>query len=247
MRHFFFTRIAVEGKLIHPSYPNVEDAVIRDYIELWLNQSSKFYEENGFKGEVKVGLWYSRFYAHVLADYEFPDYVDLTTEHPAHWIRNNCVNTGQVTITRLDADDSYSVDLWRILEERLHNESQDKLILYKKIHQYDVETDTFYEPMWHSSPMFATIYRSDLKPFDADACIRKDAAPLLGIIGNHGKYHLATHDTPEMAYALMRITGWNKQNRLGLMGRTRNNLSPTSKGRHRFVGLGTRTTGAVDT
>ena len=242
MKYFFFTRIALEGNKIHPTYATLPDDQIARYIEFWLRYSRQFYEHQDGDFDFKVGLMYSRCYAHLLSDYTFPDYVDLTMDHPAHWIRNNCVGLGPVTVTRVDADDSYSNDFMGFLGE-LGSMTQDALLLWKQIHQYDVASDTFYAPLTHGSPMFATIYRPNMAPFDPEDCISTDGTPLLGIVGNHGKYHLHDHVAPPTPYALMRITGWNRQNLLGLMGRQRLHPTPTSEGRSRFAGLAARNTG----
>ena len=75
------------------------------------------------------------------------------------------------------------------------------------------------KPMRHESPMFATRFWHALPDVDMRVTQRHGPPELLGIIGNHGNYQKLEHVEAPACYALMRITGINSANRLGLMGR----------------------------
>lgn len=221
MMHYFWTRLAVDSHLVNQKIERRPDDVTARAIELWLNRSSKFYEGQTVDAPFKVMLMVSESYKHVWSAYKFPPYAELTTLQVYDWGPRVIESGAEVTLTRLDCDDSYSVDLFEFLAT-LPGYRQHLRVLYYWMRQYHVATRRMTAPVLTAAPQFCSIYYPafpEVKPTRDDGKPGKPTmettAPFYGIVGNHGKFPQQPHIDAPGCYALMRETGYNVVNRCG--------------------------------
>jgi len=234
MKHYFFTRIACDARTIYPKSRIRSDAEIRQIIGTWLDYSREFYHSQTVRVPFQVMLRYSNMYRQTVKDFSWPDYCDLHPGWLNEWAAANIPVGEECTLSRVDADDSYSVDFMEYLEQLKYPKRT--LILHKKIKQLRVDTGEWTNVMTHRSPMFATIYFPSWPGFEyKDRHGNMDV--MEGIQGNHGKYRTVPHETSPKCFALMRITGRNAANRWKTLGvRNINDVTVTKEPDPRFVG-----------
>ena len=230
--HYFFTRIACDARTVcGPQQTPRSDDHIRQLIDTWVTKASKFYGcQEGGPYDFKVVLRYSEMDSHLIDEFRpFHYWAILTTKYPHQWIADNVPVDEPVSFTRIDCDDSFSTDFMAYLDSRVFDLGTQgvkrRLILYKQIRQLNMADGRMTTIMEHKCPMFCSLLWPLGMPVEvAKACCdtydrRHGPDDLLGLIGNHGKFHELDHESPQRCYALMRITGINSANRLGLMGR----------------------------
>jgi hypothetical protein len=202
---------------------------IRCIIKLWLEKASLFYTRQTAPLDFRVVLLYDDRYADVVSEFTYPVWSCLSTDSVTQWL--NAHASGPVTLTRIDADDSFSVDFFDYLRSLSFQERT--LILYKRLRHYDISRRILSEELWHPSPHFATLYFPDLPKLDEHENAGRGI--LRGIHGDHSTYHRHAHVVPEKCYALARITGRNIYNRYGLIMASHKHPKPACLD-DRFVG-----------
>ena len=231
MKFYFFTRVALKSSEVSAKIRGpLNDDEIGRYCEMWIKESSKFYEHQTVDREFRVVLRYSAFYQHVVDSFSWPDYSELTRLRPNEWLEQNAA-AGPTCLSRVDADDSYSFDFMELMEQA----GTEGMFLHKRIRQLNTRTGQLTKPMRHKSPMFGSLRFPHFDPAKTDwAITHRKPAWLKGVLGDHGKFHTETHCELHLPVALMRITGWNQSNRMGLMGRTWNVIEYEDKLDPRF-------------
>lgn len=243
MHHYFWTRIAVDSHLVNQKIPRRSHEDTEKAIALWHSQASKFYERQTVSANFTVCLMYSPSYQYLMDCFQWPDYVQLTTLQCYDWFPRHVRPGAEVTMSRLDCDDSFSIDLFEYLNELPKLYDKHTLILYFWVRQYHVARRQLTKPLFFKTPQFATIYYPEfprLEPVKDDGRPGKKTmfptAPFYGIVGNHGKYPQQPHVDAPGVYALMRETGINVVNKVGSVGRGMVRPEFESRPDPRFVG-----------
>ena len=257
MRHVIFTRIALDN--VCPKHADLQRGdrtesfwasrkVVKHIIEVWRETASLCYRNQTEGLDFTVVLLYSAVNKDLLDKYEWPPWVEFhecngqtwSTKGVPLWVQKNIKPGEAVTLSRIDADDSWSNDWFAFLNTLSYEEKT--LILYNWQHQYHMTDDMFSAPVYHPSPMFATLYfpsfPADYEPAKA---IGKEGT-LLGVMGNHAWYAAAKHVEFGIAYVMMRFRRLdnresNIMSRFGYIGNKRVDIELIEKS-PRFVGYG---------
>lgn len=222
IKHWIFTRIACDARTINKSEPR-PDEHIEKIIRTWIDFSGTVYNtwwKN--RQDFRVLLRYSDRYAHLIKKIWWDNWAILTPEFPHENVAALVRDGDFCTMSRVDADDSYSIDFLDHLDRYMKTAPPGKsLLLHKRIRQVNtLDGHKMTEEMVHKCPMFSTIvWKPWVAPDDMRVGERHGPPELLGLIGNHGKFHELPHEELPECVALMRITGINAANQLGLMGR----------------------------
>ena len=259
MRHIIFTRIALD--FVCPKHHQLHNGdrteswwgsrkPVKRVIKIWRQLSSQSYEYQTVKADVKVVLLYSECNQDLMDAHSWPSWcellkVDVPAEGIAHWCKDNIKAGERITTTRIDADDSWSIDFFKYLNSMDYAERT--LILYKRHHQYDIATDRLTSILWHPSPMFATIYWPSFpSDYDPEAAAGKTGS-LLGVLGNHAWYAEVPHVEAERTYVIRRFDTShenfsNIMSRFGYIGNNRLDkaeyIAQNSRVNDRFFGYG---------
>lgn len=249
--HYFFTRIACDARTVcGPQQVPRSDDHIMQLIQTWRDQSMRFYYMqvgDPQPDNYRVVLRYSDMYQHLIDRFDWPAWfqADLTTKYPHQWIADNVPVLQPCSFTRVDCDDSFTNDFMAFLNSRMLTLGTQgvkrRLILYKKIRQLNMADGRITTIMEHMCPMFCSLLwplgfpRSAIEACKEKYDKRHGPDDLLGLIGNHGKFHKLDHESPNRCFALMRITGINSANRLGLMGREWPEFKYEDKADERFT------------
>ena len=235
MTHLFITRLAVAK--VHPGHPTASPDRIRAIIKLWLEKASLFYTEQTQRSEFKVVLLYDSLHEATVKEFSYPAWAEPTVQPFQCWLGQQKFAGKPVTLSRVDADDSYSVDFFAYLDS-LDFEAPRTLILHKKYLQYNMSSKLMLGPLHHYTPHFATLHFQSFPDFgqpNIEPLMRGDSV-LHGIFGNHGSYHSRPHVTSPQCFALERITGWNVYNRFGKVFEKKVETEPYAELNERFVG-----------
>lgn len=224
MKHYIFTRIALE--CICPKHRELKQGdhtqsmwgsrkPVQYVIDTWRNVSSLCYTEQTTSVDFQVVLLYSQVNADLLLQHQWPKWVsfcraetedlngrDNPPQAIVNWVNENVTKDEPVTLSRIDADDSWSVDWFSFIERLSFRERT--LLLYNWQMQYDIADDLLAGPFYHPSPMFSTIYYPRVPEFTYETA-RGENGELLGVLGNHAWYQHAQHVEVEGCYALMRF------------------------------------------
>ena len=205
--HIFFTRLALLADHVSQGYRCRSPEQVRKYVNLWHDASSKFYIHQTIKTRFRVVLLYNPIYEAEVRARPIPYWAEAYPGFCDAWLRQHKELLGQkVFLTRVDADDSYSIDFMeRVVALGL---TEHALILHKKFKQYDLATQTLTVPMRHLSPHFATVHFPELPAFSESTVDQ-----FIGVHGNHTEYYKRPHLELEGCFALERITGYNVINR----------------------------------
>lgn len=233
--HYVWTRIAVLPSAVTKGLePRTPERIAWD-CRFWLDYSSKFYERQTKDVPFTVCLMHHDTYADVLRQFDWPKYVKLVNQECSDWFAENIKPGERVTLTRIDSDDSYSVDFFEYLDS--FDFPARVLALHKLQRQYDVLGRRLSQPVYHERPAFATIYYPSFPVIDGDRAngttlllahdpdptcktpgVGIAGGPFYGVIGNHGRYPQTPHVTTPGCHVLHRLTGQNPVSRLGVLG-----------------------------
>ena len=219
MIHYFWTRVAQDTAAINKRLP-VRTAVQHEAAcRMWLDHSSKFYEHQTLDRPFKVVLGHSERWRPVIDSFFWPAYVEHTTLDICTWLQCNATVGQQCTISRVDADDSFSLDLIAMLEQTMGPRTERTMMLYHWLKHYDMTRGLVSKPIRHLCPQFATVYFPEFPKTHPDQT-RKHVPgnPFYGVVGNHGNYTQQPYIEPDGCYALLRLTGINAINRWGTIG-----------------------------
>lgn len=236
MKHYVWTRLAVDTASINARLPerkaNEHDAAIR----LWHQHARLFYEHQTVDADLTVVLTYSPRWRDLVLAYRYPGYVRLTTTDITGWIRRNVPLSKPVTLTRCDADDSYSTDWLEMLEHEMHPHTKRTHLLYYMHRQYDYTRGLLSAPLRHKCPQFSSVYFPVFPALSAAETERHlPGNPLFGLVGNHGRFPSEPHVEAPGCYALLRVTGFNAVNCWGTVGRGREKVAIEAEADPRFV------------
>jgi len=219
MIHYFWTRIALDTTAINKTLPVRTAVQHAAACRMWLRHSRKFYENQTVHQPFRVVLGYSEKWKPVLDGFNWPDYVRFTTLDICDWLRENATVGVPTTISRVDADDSYSLDLFEMLEAIMSPRVERTMMLYHWVKQYDMVRGLVGKPIRHLCPQFATVYFPQFPMTNARQTVRHiPGNPFYGVVGNHGRYIDQPYVEPPGCYALLRLTGQNAINRWGTIG-----------------------------
>lgn len=228
--HLFFTRLAVRAGAVARGRRDRSPENIRRYVDLWHDAASAFYARQTVRSDFRVVLFYDSLYEAVVKSRPLPHWAEASRGFYPEWLERHPGLVGKpVYLTRLDADDSYSVDFFEVLSAlRLERRT---LILHKRFKQYDLRTQALTNQLRHPSPHFATVYFPRLPPFNSDTL---DA--FTGIVGDHTRYSARPHIEAPGCLALERITGFNVDNQFMKVWGTRRDVGISADLDPRFVG-----------
>ena len=233
--HYVWTRIALtsaEVDLNTSRLGDLSDEDMAQNIVLWLTRSSKFYEQQTVDVPFKVLLQASERYRHVVESFQWPEYTELVYDeaHALTWAAHNLTDGEQCTFSRLDSDDSFSVDLFEMLDGTI---DCDHILVYHTYRQYNTVTGELTRMQHHYAPMFATRYIKHWSPISEEGLVAMNGkgnhenCQLTGVVGNHATY--PSHELAVSAhgcFAMQRITGRNVASRFGVIGRDRMEVVP---------------------
>ena len=219
MTHYFYTRIALDTAAINKTLPVRTAAQHEAACRMWLRHSRKFYENQTIDRPFRVVLGYSDKWKSILDSFDWPDYVTFTTGDICDWLRENVSVCKPTTVSRVDADDSYSLDLFEMLDTVMPPKSERTMMLYHWVKQYDMVNGRVGKPIRHLCPQFATVYFPQFPVTNPRQTARHiPGNPFYGVVGNHGRYIDQPYIEPNGCYALLRLAGQNAINRWGTIG-----------------------------
>jgi len=158
MHHVFITPLAWDLSEYHSeqdllkniynkNYELYEDRIF-DIVNYWVNNTSKFYEEQKSKDTFEVFLLYSKRFKSILDMFYFPKWAKLIECSSEQVFSDSCIHYFDedfkkkyegvpISISRTDADDFFSNNIFNIISQ--HQRSHDDpyyLIIYKTFRQY---------------------------------------------------------------------------------------------------------------
>ena len=196
--HIIFTRVGLEeiGPIKRSSVERT-----KKYCQLWLKCSSAFYTAQTKAAPFMVAIQYSPRYEGVVRSFTWPEWVKLTTHIRMFEFVNQEKLAGQrVLMSRLDADDSYSVNFFEALETEPAG-----LLLHKRFKQFNMATGELTAEMRRNAPHFATLIFDQLP----STLVWEDTA---GIDNNHKHLEKFPHRELGGCFCLERVTGFNVGN-----------------------------------
>ena len=180
MNHLFITRLAVElGGKANPlrarnrAYVDINDR-LQDIIKYWLDHATKFYTQQTVDQPFSVYLVYSTKYRDVVTSFNYPKWVQLIIDKNFDRLNNRQLMKShegkRLSVSRVDADDWYSNDLFEYLDQD-HETTWEKYLtahLYKRVRIYDRLGKRVSTPAQFSSPGFCSYtiprFNTDMSP-----------------------------------------------------------------------------------
>jgi len=228
--HVFFTRLALRAGAIASGRGTRHLNHIRRYVDLWHDASSVFYTHQTVEAGFRVVLFYDALYAEAVHARPLPHWAEAFCGFYPAWLARHTELAGKpVYLTRLDADDSYSIDFFEALASL--KLQQHTLILHKRFKQYDLRTDKLTNQLRHPSPHFATVYFPEFPQFGPDT-----ADAFTGVFGDHTRYSARAHVEAPGCLALERITGFNVDNQFMKVWGTKRDVGVSAALDPKFVG-----------
>lgn len=267
MRHIIFTRLALDD--VCPKHLELQRGdrtesmwgsrkPVKHVIAVWRQIASQCYEAQTVPLDFSVVLLYSKCNTDLVDAHKWPHWVRLceARDHSdeerrggidaiTHWVRDNVSAGEQISMSRIDADDSWATDWFEFLQTLPKRYDERTLLLYHLQMQYEMSNDLLAGPFWHPSPMFATVYWPAF-PADYSVDIAEGVdGSLFGVLGNHAKYASVKHVGVPRCYVMQRFgmignRHSNIMSRFGYIGNRRLEYMETQvHGRDaRFVGYG---------
>jgi hypothetical protein len=223
--HYIWTRLALAAEQVDRNARRVghlSDERMNENILLWRDKASQFYYHQTVDAPFKVLLQASECYRHIIESYDqWPEFAEFVydEEHVLTWAAHNLADGECCSVSRLDADDSFSCDWLEFAEGHL---GLDILMMYGYHRQYNTETGELSRMLFHGAPMFATRFVKAWEPVSNPHALVHGNCQLTGAIGNHGKYPSYRGSRyARGCFAMQRITGKNTASAWGVVGNSR--------------------------
>jgi len=224
--HYVWTRLALAAEQVDANARrrgHLSDEQINENILLWRDKASAFYHHQTVKAPFKVLLQASECYRHIIESYsEWPEFAEFVydEEHVLTWAAHNLADGECCSVSRLDADDSFSCGWLEFAETIL---GDDILVMYGHHRQFNTETQELSRVLYHRAPMFATRFIHAWEPVTNPHALVHEECQLTGAIGNHGKYpnYSGLKAYAPGCFAMQRITGKNTASAWGVVGNSR--------------------------
>jgi hypothetical protein len=221
MNHIFITRLAVyiasrrnpPEKVLQTRckvYDCIEDR-ISDIIKYWLVHASRFYTQQTIDHPFKVMLVYDPMYENTVKQFNFPSWVELTTDIKIDRLGTHSkflsqYDNSKLSVSRIDADDWFSNDYFEYLAQdhppTITREDHELSVhLHKRIIQYQRSEKwsqpRVSNPVRFSSPGFASYTFNNFNT--------KDLRSFGLRLWPHGNIKKYNHITPETIYGLQSV------------------------------------------